>query len=230
MLLLCLQLYLQQQIQQDSTAFWSWHAACVQACDSRSFFSTSSVASQYVQVRVCYAFGLLVPLNDQLHRAWCLQSWDVKENGPIDPFAIAEPEIDSISERLRQSLLTDIPALGKAAEYFFQVCRHSTQLDRQTECSCILCSTVALCITSMYCCACQQHTKGLVRHASTCSNACLQYCVPECVPMHTCSNASIQIRPILNAGMAADWGRGQTAAAHNAGPHGLCLFSCSAIC
>lgn len=63
-----------------------------------------------------------------IYRAWYLQSWDVKENGPIDPFAIAEPEIDSISERLRQSLLTDIPALGKAAEYFFQVRRHSTNL------------------------------------------------------------------------------------------------------
>ncbi len=50
-----------------------------------------------------------------------LQSWDDDKQGPIDPFAIAEPEIDSISERLRQSLLTDIPALGKAAEYFFQV-------------------------------------------------------------------------------------------------------------
>ena len=54
-----------------------------------------------------------------------LQSWDDDKQGPIDPFAIAEPEIDSISERLRQSLLTDIPALGKAAEYFFQVYQHS---------------------------------------------------------------------------------------------------------
>ena len=51
-----------------------------------------------------------------------LQSWDNKRQGPVDPFAIAEPEIDSISERLRSSLLTDIPALGKAAEYFFQAC------------------------------------------------------------------------------------------------------------
>ena len=51
-----------------------------------------------------------------------LQSWDDDKQGPIDPFAIAEPEIDSISERLRRSLLTDIPALGRAAEYFFQAC------------------------------------------------------------------------------------------------------------
>ncbi len=56
-----------------------------------------------------------------------LQSWDDDKQGPIDPFAIAEPEIDSISERLRQSLLTDIPALGKAAEYFFQVYQHSLE-------------------------------------------------------------------------------------------------------
>jgi hypothetical protein len=54
-------------------------------------------------------------------KIYMLQSWDDDKQGPIDPFAIAEPEIDSISERLRQSLLTDIPALGKAAEYFFQV-------------------------------------------------------------------------------------------------------------
>ena len=45
----------------------------------------------------------------------------MSKQGPLDPFAIAEPELESVSERLRRSLLTDIPALGRAAEYFFQV-------------------------------------------------------------------------------------------------------------
>ncbi|KAL3144239.1 hypothetical protein ABBQ32_004017 [Trebouxia sp. C0010 RCD-2024] len=95
-----LQLKLQQSDQplyQDSTAYWSWHAACVHSCSNRGFSSALTVVGQYVQ------------------------SWDDNEKGPIDPFAIAEAEIDSISERLRQSLLTDIPALGRAAEYFFQI-------------------------------------------------------------------------------------------------------------
>lgn len=82
-------------------------------------------------------FCHLVAPNEQFTLLACLQSWDDNEKGPIDPFAIAEAEIDSISERLRQSLLTDIPALGRAAEYFFQVCRQSSQqLDRQTTCPC----------------------------------------------------------------------------------------------
>lgn len=75
----------------------TWHSVSSQACWGMRTFNTTSLASQYVQ------------------------SWDNKRQGPVDPFAIAEPEIDSISERLRSSLLTDIPALGKAAEYFFQI-------------------------------------------------------------------------------------------------------------
>lgn len=58
---------------------------------------------------------------------WLLQSWDVHKQGRVDPFAIAEPELESVSERLRRSLLTDIPALGRAAEYFFQVCKSTVK-------------------------------------------------------------------------------------------------------
>ena len=38
-----------------------------------------------------------------------------------DPFALVKGELENVSERLRRSILTDIPVLGKAASYFFQV-------------------------------------------------------------------------------------------------------------
>lgn len=40
---------------------------------------------------------------------------------PLDPFALVKDELESVSERLRRSLSTNIPALGKAAGYFFQL-------------------------------------------------------------------------------------------------------------
>lgn len=92
-----LQLSLQQSEQQPTSVRDAWATALPSACWTRQTFSTASAAAHYVQ------------------------SWDDDKQGPIDPFAIAEPEIDSISERLRRSLLTDIPALGRAAEYFFQI-------------------------------------------------------------------------------------------------------------
>ena len=45
-----------------------------------------------------------------------------------DPFALVKGELENVSERLRRSILTDIPVLGKAASYFFQV--QSTAPDR----------------------------------------------------------------------------------------------------
>lgn len=39
----------------------------------------------------------------------------------IDPFGLVKQEIESISERLRRSIICDIPSLERAAEYFFQV-------------------------------------------------------------------------------------------------------------
>jgi len=122
---LCLQLALQQPNDQPSAcrAFQSqWQSALSQACWGMHPFSTSSLANKYVEV----GSTLLLKYIGHSHKpeVCMLQSWDDDKQGPIDPFAIAEPEIDSISERLRQSLLTDIPALGKAAEYFFQVYSH----------------------------------------------------------------------------------------------------------
>lgn len=38
-----------------------------------------------------------------------------------DPFAIVKDELETVSERLRRTILTDVPLLSKAASYFFQV-------------------------------------------------------------------------------------------------------------
>lgn len=44
---------------------------------------------------------------------------ELKPNHP-DPFLLVRQEIDSVSNRLRRCIMTDIPMLEKAAEYFFQ--------------------------------------------------------------------------------------------------------------
>lgn len=38
----------------------------------------------------------------------------------VDPFGLVKLEIESVSDRLRRCIVTDIPVLEKAAEYFFQ--------------------------------------------------------------------------------------------------------------
>lgn len=39
----------------------------------------------------------------------------------MDPFALVADELESVSERLRRTILTEIPVLSTAAEYFFKV-------------------------------------------------------------------------------------------------------------
>lgn len=39
----------------------------------------------------------------------------------IDPFALVKDELESVSARLRNTVLTEIPKLGQAADYFFQL-------------------------------------------------------------------------------------------------------------
>lgn len=39
----------------------------------------------------------------------------------IDPFALVKDELDSVSSRLRRTVMTEIPRLGQAADYFFQL-------------------------------------------------------------------------------------------------------------
>ena len=49
------------------------------------------------------------------------QSWADVGQSPLDPFSLVADEISSVSERLRRTIMSDIPVLSKAAEYFFQV-------------------------------------------------------------------------------------------------------------
>ena len=54
--------------------------------------------------------------------AW--QGWeDVRHAERVDPFTLVKAEIDSVSERLRRGILSGIPVLERAAEYFFKVRR-----------------------------------------------------------------------------------------------------------
>ena len=51
-----------------------------------------------------------------------MQGWDALQPGErLDPFTIVKAEIESVSERLRRGLLSGIPVLERAAEYFFKV-------------------------------------------------------------------------------------------------------------
>ena len=48
-----------------------------------------------------------------------MQAWSGVR--PLDPFALVKEELDSVSSRLRRTVLTEIPRLGQAADYFFQL-------------------------------------------------------------------------------------------------------------
>jgi hypothetical protein len=50
-----------------------------------------------------------------------LQRWDeVSAEETVDPFALVRDEVASVSQRLCQSIVTNVPALESAAEYFFR--------------------------------------------------------------------------------------------------------------
>ena len=55
-----------------------------------------------------------------MHHAHCLQRWEDVNSRPLDPFSIVQQEVEVVSERLRHSVSTSIPALKTAAEYFFR--------------------------------------------------------------------------------------------------------------
>ena len=49
------------------------------------------------------------------------QKWaEVKDDGKLDPFSLVEQEVQIVSERLRHSVVSSVPALRTAAEYFFR--------------------------------------------------------------------------------------------------------------
>lgn len=47
---------------------------------------------------------------------------------PVDPFSLVRAEIDSVSERLRRCIVTEIPTLERAAEYFFRAGQEGKRL------------------------------------------------------------------------------------------------------
>lgn len=53
-----------------------------------------------------------------------LQAWDdacsAEDAAVTDPFGLVADEVGIVSERLRQSVVSNVPALGTAAEYFFR--------------------------------------------------------------------------------------------------------------
>lgn len=50
-----------------------------------------------------------------------LQQWDdAAAEETVDPFALVSEEVNSVSHRLCQSVITNVPALESAAEYFFR--------------------------------------------------------------------------------------------------------------
>ncbi|KAK9808792.1 hypothetical protein WJX72_003759 [[Myrmecia] bisecta] len=53
-----------------------------------------------------------------------MQGWQQpkpQESVAVDPFSLVREEIETVSERLRRSIMSDIPALERAAEYFFKL-------------------------------------------------------------------------------------------------------------
>lgn len=49
-----------------------------------------------------------------------LQRWEQVSNRKVEPFQVVHQEVECISERLRHSVSTGVPALKIAAEYFFR--------------------------------------------------------------------------------------------------------------
>lgn len=50
-----------------------------------------------------------------------MQAWsEVGPSSGLDPYALTRAEVDTVSERLRHSVASHIPALKDAADYFFR--------------------------------------------------------------------------------------------------------------
>ena len=90
--------------------------------------------------------------------AGSLQSFAEMGSRKLDPFALVADELESVSERLRRTILTEIPVLSSAAEYFFKVldaCPSSGGKDQQARTrqarSCLLCRSCCLCSPAQAC-------------------------------------------------------------------------------
>ena len=62
------------------------------------------------------------PMHSCQPASHCLsQKWaDVRDADNIDPFSLVHDEVQIVSERLRHSVVSSVPALRAAAEYFFR--------------------------------------------------------------------------------------------------------------
>ena len=60
-------------------------------------------------------------VNEDIFSNSNLQALTGRNRRDIDPFALVKDELESVSARLRNTVLTEIPKLGQAADYFFQL-------------------------------------------------------------------------------------------------------------
>ena len=98
--------------------------------DSRELAGSAVTQSAFTQVRSHCGVQLFLgpearPVGIHLPgKIAFLQGWeDVRYAERVDPFTLVKAEIDSVSERLRRGILSGIPVLERAAEYFFKVRR-----------------------------------------------------------------------------------------------------------
>eukprot|EP00891_Asterochloris_glomerata_P006715 jgi/Astpho2/6715/Aster-06736 len=77
--------------------------------------AAAAAASQHQWATICRGAASLQ------QRASGQSTPAVDVEAAIDPFGLVKQEIESISERLRRSIICDIPSLERAAEYFFQL-------------------------------------------------------------------------------------------------------------
>ena len=72
-------------------------------------------------LRACLLFPAWIAPPHTTHHPVTQQRWDdVSADETVDPFALVGEEVDSVSHRLCQSVITNVPALETAAEYFFR--------------------------------------------------------------------------------------------------------------
>ena len=86
--------------------------------------------------------------------AFLLQSFAEMGSRKLDPFALVADELESVSERLRRTILTEIPVLSSAAEYFFKVlnaCSAAGGKETSQAGSCLLCGSSCLCSPARAC-------------------------------------------------------------------------------
>ncbi|KAG2482971.1 hypothetical protein HYH03_018148 [Edaphochlamys debaryana] len=85
------------------------------ASTSTAACSTSSLSSAWEAAPALHRLFLTAAVPQGY-----LQNWDEVRNRRVDPFNVVQQEVEVVSERLRLSVTTGIPALKTAAEYFFR--------------------------------------------------------------------------------------------------------------